>query len=81
MSRKAKDSFLQFVTSRIGRNILACFECAEFCVDVVLRRLLRVLSLFFVLYQFSSDYVKKKVKAVCGSYSTAALRHIVLLPE
>ena len=24
---------------------------------------------------------KKKVKAVCGSYSTAALRHIVLLPE
>ena len=23
----------------------------------------------------------KKVKAVCGSYSTAALRHIVLLPE
>ena len=25
--------------------------------------------------------VKKKVKAVCGSYSTAALRHIVLLLE
>ena len=25
--------------------------------------------------------VKVKVKAVCGSYSTAALRHIVLLPE
>ena len=25
--------------------------------------------------------LKKKVKAVCGSYSTAALRHIVLLPE
>ena len=24
---------------------------------------------------------KLKVKAVCGSYSTAALRHIVLLPE
>ena len=24
---------------------------------------------------------KKKVKAVCGSYSTAALRHVVLLPE
>ena len=24
---------------------------------------------------------KKKVKAFCGSYSTAALRHIVLLPE
>ena len=24
---------------------------------------------------------KKKVKAVCGYYSTAALRHIVLLPE
>ena len=24
---------------------------------------------------------KVKVKAVCGSYSTAALRHIVLLPE
>ena len=24
---------------------------------------------------------KKKVKVVCGSYSTAALRHIVLLPE
>jgi len=23
----------------------------------------------------------KKVKAVCGFYSTAALRHIVLLPE
>jgi len=23
----------------------------------------------------------KKVKAVCGSYSTAALRHIVLLPK
>ena len=23
----------------------------------------------------------KKVKAVCGSYSTAALRHIILLPE
>ena len=27
------------------------------------------------------DAVKVKVKAVCGSYSTAALRHIVLLPE
>ena len=27
-------------------------------------------------------HVKKvKVKAVCGSYSTAALRHIVLLPK
>ena len=25
--------------------------------------------------------VEVKVKAVCGSYSTAALRHIVLLPE
>ena len=25
--------------------------------------------------------VKKKVKTVCVSYSTAALRHIVLLPE
>jgi len=25
--------------------------------------------------------LKIKVKAVCGSYSTAALRHIVLLPE
>jgi len=25
--------------------------------------------------------VKVKVKAVCGSYSTAALRYIVLLPE
>ena len=25
--------------------------------------------------------VKVKVKAVCWSYSTAALRHIVLLPE
>ena len=25
--------------------------------------------------------IKVKVKAVCGSYSTAALRHIVLLPE
>ena len=25
--------------------------------------------------------VKVKVKAICGSYSTAALRHIVLLPE
>ena len=24
---------------------------------------------------------KVKVKAVCGSYSTATLRHIVLLPE
>ena len=24
---------------------------------------------------------KVKVKAVCGSYSTAALRHTVLLPE
>jgi hypothetical protein len=24
---------------------------------------------------------KVKVKAICGSYSTAALRHIVLLPK
>jgi len=29
----------------------------------------------------SSTKTKKKVKAVCGSYSTDALRHIVLLPE
>ena len=28
-----------------------------------------------------ADVKGKKVKAVCGSYSTAALRHIVLLPE
>ena len=27
------------------------------------------------------DGKKVKVKAVCGYYSTAALRHIVLLPE
>ena len=27
------------------------------------------------------QHQKVKVKAVCGSYSTAALRHIVLLPE
>ena len=26
-------------------------------------------------------YIKVKVKAVCGSYRTAALRHIVLLPK
>ena len=26
-------------------------------------------------------YIKLKVKVVCGSYSTAALRHIVLLPK
>ena len=26
-------------------------------------------------------YIKVKVKAVCGSYSTDALRHIVLLPK
>ena len=26
-------------------------------------------------------HVKVKVKTVCGSYSTAALSHIVLLPE
>ena len=26
-------------------------------------------------------FKEKKVKAVCGSYSTAALRRIVLLPE
>ena len=25
--------------------------------------------------------VKVKVKAICGSYNTAAVRHIVLLPE
>ena len=29
----------------------------------------------------SSGLLKVKVKAVCGSYSTAALRHIVLLPK
>jgi len=28
-----------------------------------------------------SCQIKVKVKAVCRSYSTAALRHIVLLPE
>ena len=33
-------------------------------------------------YTFThKQYIKVKVKAVCGSYSTAALRHIVLLPE
>ena len=31
--------------------------------------------------QRMSDTRTVKVKAVCGSYSTAALRHIVLLPE
>ena len=46
----------------------------------------------FLCIWFSIQYVKKcflfescrskgKVKAICGSYSTAALRHIVLLPE
>jgi len=34
-----------------------------------------------VLFTFYIQGVKVKVKAVCGSYSTAALRHIVLLPE
>ena len=29
----------------------------------------------------SKEMVKVKVKVICGSYSTAALRHIVLLPE
>ena len=30
---------------------------------------------------FVNGGINVKVKAVCGSYSTAALRHIVLLPE
>ena len=39
----------------------------------------------FSLHSVQRDkfmYIQKvKVKAVCGSYSTAALRHIVHLPE
>ena len=33
------------------------------------------------VYAFLRTSIKVKVKAVCGSYSTAALRHIVLLRE
>ena len=36
------------------------------------------LLIIFCAYR---SWKKVKVKAVCGSYSTAALRHIVLLPE
>jgi hypothetical protein len=32
-------------------------------------------------YYYYYYYKGKNVKAVCGSYSTAALWHIVLLPE
>ena len=44
-----------------------------FCVLLVPRRLL------FVMFNVLLDV--KNLKAVCGSYSTAALRHIVLLPK
>ena len=35
----------------------------------------------FSYCKFDTGKIKVKVKAVCGSYSTAALRHTVLLPE
>ena len=34
-----------------------------------------------VVASYPLSFLKVKVKAVCGSYSTDALRHIVLLPE
>ena len=37
--------------------------------------------IFFPAWIHVVPHIKVKVKAVCGSYSTAALRHIVLLPE
>jgi len=37
-----------------------------------------VTALMLLLQRY---WMLKKIKAVCGSYSTAALRHIVLLPE
>ena len=37
---------------------------------------------FLFYFWFFFNYVRNvKVKAICGSYSTAALRHIVLLPD
>ena len=42
------------------------------------------MSVVFYKHPISVAYVNvmgETYKAVCGSYSTAALRHIVLLPE
>ena len=41
----------------------------------------RVYENFISPFNLEVKKVKVKVKVVCGSYSTAALRHIVLLPE
>ena len=35
----------------------------------------------FMIISRSIIFRMRKVRAVCGSYSTAALRHIVLLPK
>jgi hypothetical protein len=40
-----------------------------------------MLGLYTLSHSLQKRLLKKKVKAVCGSYSTAALWHIVLLPE
>jgi len=53
----------------------------------LLTYIISLLSVIHTIYSikivmlYNLDLSKKKVKAVCGSYSTAALRHIVLLPE
>ena len=39
------------------------------------------MHLLGILKKNEAHHLKVKVKAVCGSYSTDALRHIVLLPK
>ena len=57
-------------------NISKEYNCAFCWLSVVSE-----LSIMHGVHNIQMTKVKVKVKADCGSYSTAALRHIVLLPE
>ena len=67
--------------------IKKCFNISLYLKKYTLPVSSRTLSLLSVPYNESKysltleKHSKGKGKAVCGSYSTAALKHIVLLPE
>ena len=75
-------SHLEFIVSNM--TALGFFETSEAiyppnCINTTIRIPHFPTNQYNVVSSYNLSNVK--VKAVCGSYSTAALRHIVLLPE
>ena len=65
----------------LARNIIEIAALAQNIIEIaaLVQTIIEIASLAQNIMETVA--LKVKVKAVCASYSTAALRHIVLIPE